>query len=150
MDSPQVTGAKKHQGVRPRREHLKRTVLIVEDDLSLEPLWRKVIQDVASDVQVYWATTEEQAEKYIRSKVHNGETFDLIIADIFLSGDRTGLDLWKRYGEVTSNFIVTSGMSEEKATQMLGGLAPLPYYLQKPADLERCRKVIQSAIEPAW
>ena len=150
MDSPQVMGQKKHLGLRRRHEPLKRTALIVEDDLSLEPLWRKVIQDVASDVQVYWATTEEQAEKFIRSKVHNGETFDLIIADIFLSGERTGLDLWKRYGEVTSNFIVTSVMPEKKAAQMLGGLAPLPFYLQKPADPNQCKKVIQSAIEPTW
>lgn len=66
------------------RPHKGSSVLIVEDDVSMEPLWSYIIDEVDPHAEMRWVTTEEAAEKMIRQRLEMGQPYDLIVSDIFL------------------------------------------------------------------
>lgn len=110
-------------------------VLIVEDDAALKPLWISVFAQVAPGARIDWVLTEEAAERKIRERVAIGELYDIIIADIFLSGKRSGLDLWRRYGMDGSEFVVVTGASPEKVAALTKDEEmPPPRFLHKPLE----------------
>lgn len=113
-------------------------VLIVEDDLSLRPLWTQALEKVAPNAQIQWALTEEAAERAIRGRAQFGEKFDVVIADIFLSGRRTGIDLWKRYGVKGSEFILVTAAAPSMFTHLLEDSVHKPECLFKPLKFEEC------------
>ena len=113
-------------------------VLIVEDDITMEPLWKYVIETASSGASIKWVTTEEAAEKVIDNRLQMSEEFDLIISDIFLSGSRTGIDLWKRYGNGTTQFLLMSAVSPTKFAKLVGDGEPTPLYAQKPLNPIAC------------
>ncbi len=121
-------------------------ILIVEDDVTMEPLWSYVIEAAAPGSSVKWVTSEEAAERLIERRIHASEKFDLIIADVFLTGSRTGIDLWKRYAEETSLFLLMSVMSPQKFAKLLGDGEPTPFYVQKPLDPRVCIEVLGSML----
>lgn len=118
------------------------SVLIVEDDMTMEPLWRYIIQEVDPNAQIKWATTEELAERLIRRKIRMHEDFDLIICDVFLNGTRTGIDLWKRYGDGPSPFLFMSVISQSKLAKLTGTMERMPRYLQKPLNPVKCIEIV--------
>lgn len=120
-------------------------ILIVEDDAALKPLWLSVLDRVAPEAQIDWVLTEEAAERAIRNKIAVGELYDLVIADIFLSGKRSGIDLWKRYGKNGCEFIFVSGASPEKITAMLKG-ERTPIFLHKPIQPEATGNLIATLL----
>lgn len=120
------------------RPHKGTSVLIVEDDVSMEPLWSYIIDEVDPHAEMRWVTTEEAAEKMIRQRLEMGQPYDLIVSDIFLSGRRTGIDLWRRYGEGATAFILMSVIGPEKLMRMTGLHEPLPPYIQKPLNPSEC------------
>ena len=121
-------------------------VLIVEDDVTMEPLWKYVIEAAAPGASIKWVTTEEAAEKLIASRLHMSEEFDLIIADIFLSGNKTGIDLWKRYGKGNTQFLLMSAVSPTKFAKLLGVGEPSPLYVQKPLNPIACIETISAML----
>ncbi len=132
------------------KEFIKRkspsAVLIVEDDLSFEPLWRHVFQQISPVTTIDWALSEEQAERKILKRARMGLTYDLVIADIFLSGKKTGVDLWNRYGEDVGNFVFVSGLSKEKFDQLMSLDFSSPIFMQKPLSPKQCRELIQNLL----
>jgi len=130
------------------RPHKGSSVLIVEDDVSMEPLWSYIIDEVDPHAEMRWVTTEEAAEKMIRQRLEMGQPYDLIVSDIFLSGRRTGIDLWRRYGEGATAFILMSVIGPEKLMRMTGLHEPLPPYIQKPLNptecIDRVRNLLKS------
>ena len=72
--------------------------------------------------------------------------FDLIIADIFLEDDRSGLDLWLKYGSPMENMIVVSGMDYRKVLRYLGPESDRPIFFQKPLNWSQCAKTIRNYI----
>ena len=121
-------------------------VLIVEDDITMQPLWKYVIEISAPGASIKWVTTEEGAEKIIAHRLHMSEEFDLIIADIFLSGSRTGIDLWKRYGEGNTQFLLMSAVSPTKFAKLVGDGEPTPLYVQKPLNPIACIETISAML----
>lgn len=131
------------------REIMKRpSVLIVEDDVTLEPLWSYVIEEAVPGAIVTWVLTEEAAEKQIQRRRVRDDDFDLIISDIFLQGSRNGLDLWKKYGQGNSlqrsKFLLMSVLSPSKLEAMFGSQEDLPLYVQKPLNPKSCIDVIST------
>lgn len=94
--------------------------LIVEDDFTLQPFWEHVIQEVSPNALIRWATTEEGAEKLIRDRHRINDRFDVVITDILLAGEKTGVDLWKRYGSPETVFLFTSGLSVRRFNGLMG------------------------------
>jgi DNA-binding response OmpR family regulator len=127
---------------------LPKRILIVEDDVTMEPLWRYVIEVAQPGSIVEWLTSGEAAENRIRTFQDHGRptSFDLIIADIFLNGDKTGLDLWDSASN--EKFVLMSVLSHQRLeTLAANSKKPLPSYLQKPLDPNQCIETVRALLE---
>jgi CheY-like chemotaxis protein len=126
-------------------------VFVVEDDLELITVIDKVLKSIDPEIQIDWATSAEEAVFKLRQKTSGGgsKPYHLIIADIFLEGDATGLDLWnlcqQTYPEIP--LVVTSGLSVEKFISTLGRDTICPPFLQKPFALGECRQMFQGLLQ---
>src|SRR4051812_12694554 len=91
---------------------MHKRVFVVEDDPSNQRVLRGLIHAIDPETTVDVDECAETAIRRIESEAGSGRTYDLIIADIFLSGRETGLDLWKacmsRFGDTP--LIVTSSL----------------------------------------
>lgn len=125
----------------PQLEPEKKSVLIVEDDMTLQPLWERIFELIDEDIDVDWTTNAEEAEKLIRHRFNSGEAYSLVIADITLEGEETGIDLWNKYGEEASNFVIVSGtpMSRYDFQSYLD--FGLPPYFRKPLNVKVCLEI---------
>lgn len=122
-------------------------VLVVEDDDCLTPLIERAIFDIEGEPEIFWAISlEEAVAKFIQcADLSQKEPYDLIIADIFLEGPGTGLDLFKvihgTYPKIP--FLVTSSISYE---QVLANIPPQythnMSYLRKPFLFAQCKEQI--------
>ena len=124
--------------------------LVVEDDQSQWPLWDSIIKSTHPHAEIDYETTEAGAEALLRHSFHTEKPYDLVISDVFLEGQDTGLDLWSRYGEVSDHFIFVSSMSLknfDSLIQSMDGESPnLPFYLQKPLSTAVCREVLKALL----
>ncbi|MFM6927701.1 MAG: hypothetical protein ACKOX6_04515 [Bdellovibrio sp.] len=124
--------------------------LVVEDDQSQWPLWDSIIKSTHPNAEIDYETTEAGAEALLRHSFHAEKPYDLVISDVFLEGEDTGLDLWSRYGEVSDRFIFVSSMSLKNFDSLIhsmNGESPnLPFYLQKPLSTAVCREVLKALL----
>lgn len=124
---------------RPNSRRRAPEVLIVEDDLGLEPFWTHLIHQANKRAKVHWVTSEEEAEAKIQDSIESGQKIDLVITDIYLNGPKTGIDLWSRfYSVLRGNLIVTSGMDYQKFANYVKGCFHQPMFLKKPLNPPEC------------
>lgn len=121
-------------------------VLIVEDDISYEPIWRKVLESVDPSIEYQWCTSANEAQKILEQTLKRGEYWDLVIADIFLSGSRTGLDLWEKCGEPVENMIIVSSVEYSKLLDYIGSTSTPPTYIKKPLNIQECVTAVNELI----
>lgn len=124
----------------------QKKVLVIEDDPTFEPIWDHIISNAGKDIEFYWASNPIEAQEMIyRSKVE-GESYDLIISDIYLSSSITGIDLWNRYG-ANDNFLLISSIDNFKLIEQAKqkGKIPPPY-IQKPLNEKECTKIVSSLL----
>ena len=117
-----------------------RTILIVDDDITLQEHWVSIFEELPMSFDIKWAISVEQFEEEVR----RGVKYDFIISDIFLSGSKNGLDLWREYGPVTEYFLLTSDISLRKYDELLArdrGLRPM--LLSKPLEKRKCVETIE-------
>lgn len=115
---------------------MKKRILIVEDDITLEPFWISAIHKADPRAEVTWVCSERDAEKEIKLSIKKEAPFDLIVTDLFLAGPRTGIDLWEIAGEDLRNrMVLTSGIHPEKFRRYFGDHSTAPPFLQKPYSL---------------
>lgn len=122
-------------------------VLIVEDDTTLEPFWMHIIDSIDERAEVKWMTTEEGAEYSVMKWLNRGKPYDLIISDIFLSGHKTGIELWRESMDLDIPFILTSVVSPKKLERMLGKNELVPPFIQKPLDVDECKAMIKAMLD---
>ncbi len=130
---------------------MPKKILVVEDDTTMTVLLGKAILDVFSDAEIQWATSLEQAVTQLIQNTDIAEKipYDLIIADIFLEGNGTGLDLWKVLSRTypTIPFMVISSISEE---QVLSAVTEEQrralVYLKKPFQYIQCKDSIKNIL----
>lgn len=132
----------------PKQETVlgERRVLIVEDDQSLRPLWEKVLENKDVPIKVDWATTLDEAERLIRFRYRNGAPYHLVVADIFLDGPGSGIDLWNRYGEESMEFVFVSGLPISKFELLMSLNYGSPLYFKKPLNYTKCSEIADMAI----
>lgn len=117
----------------------RKKFLVVEDDLGAQLLWERIIDIVDPKAVIRWATSEEGAEKLIRERARMGDDFDIVVTDVLLAGEKTGIDLWKRYGDGHSQFLFVSGIGRRKFTEMTGKWEDeYPLLMQKPLNAKDC------------
>lgn len=125
----------------------KERILILEDDFTFKPLWTSVIKHCCPNAHIDWVQTEEAAERCIKLRRKLGHKYDLVIADIFLSGRKTGIDLWTRFGQSIEHFIFVSSLPREKFDVLVSAQEQShPVYLQKPLRASVCADVIRQLI----
>ena len=121
-------------------------ILIIEDDVTLANLLVSILEEEFAGITIDWATSGEEAEYYLEreEKIFGSTPYDLVIADIFLEGEITGLDVWKmcdrKYPDI--NIIVTSSLPFAKFVSCLKNEYACPSYLPKPFTLQECRDAI--------
>lgn len=112
----------------------KMSVLIVEDDLAMQPIWESILRDVSSHVAIKWSKSEEGAEILMNQKITQDQDFDLVIADIYLAGFKTGIDLWEKYRFSDSLFLFTSSMGIKEFATVIKKYENdyVPFFMKKP------------------
>ena len=125
-------------------------ILVVEDDRSQWPFWESIIKNNYPDAEVDWETTESGAEALLRHSFHMDRPYDLVISDVFLEDEDTGIELWKRFGEVSDHFIFVSSMSLGTFDALIHsstGIVPgIPFYIQKPLSSRLCKDMLKSLL----
>ena len=134
-----------------------RSVFIIEDDPEMVALIERVLRGIDPRVEIDWVTSAEEATERLVSKIRRrgkpskrtALPYDLIIADIFLHGAKTGVDLWRTctdlYPEVP--IVMTSGMPVEKFFKTLGAGSISPPFLAKPFALGECKTLFEAMFE---
>lgn len=135
---------RQHSSISNKNEIIK--IMVVEDDRSQWPIWENVLTSIfPSDCEIDWITSGECAQALLREAFINDHPYNLVISDVYLEGEKTGVDLWNRYGEITDTFIFTSGIdsAKELLLKIKNGHPP---FLQKPLNIKNCKKVIQELL----
>jgi response regulator of citrate/malate metabolism len=115
--------------------YFKPRVLVVEDDLTQEPIWSYIVEKASRWSTMMWATGVPEAYKMISDAKRDGAPFDLVISDIFLSGSLTGIDLWEKLdSEMKNHFLMVSSIDPIKVFRQLEGYKS-SMYVQKPLNI---------------
>jgi response regulator of citrate/malate metabolism len=67
-----------------RQEPRNRRVLVVEDDHAYETILKRIVRAIDPEIRIDWVGSAEKALQRIGEVYSRGETYDLIVADIFL------------------------------------------------------------------
>ncbi len=130
------------------RQHNKKTALIIEDDLSWEPLWGQILKSIDEHFEIKWATSAKEAEKFINEQIALGHMFDLIVADIFISGSKTGLDLIEKYSyQLKNRILVVSAVDAVRLIEKIGPLFQSISFLRKPFSMVEGVRAVKSILE---
>ena len=121
-------------------------VLIVEDDLSLRPLWENFFSAQTGKVWLDWAVSCEQALVMILERNRERKKYHLIISDIFLAGSGTGIDLIrsKPVRDSGAKTVLVSSAGREEVLHQYGHLFPDTEFMTKPLDLKNYRELLDS------
>lgn len=134
----------------PRAYRKGTKFLIVEDDIGIQQIWERIIDNIDPDAMIRWATTEEGAERLMRDRARLGDEFDVVVADIMLGGTKTGIDLWREHQGSAPRFLFTSGITKKKFKEMIGSHeGELPLLIQKPLNPNDCISCIRQMLELA-
>ena len=128
-------------------------ILIVEDDLDLVDVLERVLRSIDRDVEIDVATSAETALFRLNERARSADEqrpYDLLIADIFLEGRTTGLDVWKIcqnvYPEI--HLIVTSSLPIDKFLAATGRESAAPPFLAKPFTVMEVKKLFSRILRP--
>lgn len=121
----------------------KARILVIEDDITCEPIWNYIIERADGNAHFDWATSISEAESKIEKALFEGKGYDLLISDIFVSGSKTGIDLWNHYAHLMAGkIILVSGIDYLKMTHYIGNKAGTPLYLKKPLIIHECIEAV--------
>lgn len=125
----------------------KKSLLMIEDDLSLIELLDIVIDEINPGLDWEYVTTGEEALKVIERRAQiRGAPYTLVLADIFLAGELTGFDVWlfcqRKFPQMP--FVFTSSLSADRFLSIISGLSQCPEYIQKPLTVSHCMNLIRS------
>lgn len=137
----------KYTEYEPERAFFKEPkFLIVEDDLAYKPLWDFILRKVDQKFSFDWVTSVNEAELLIKKSLQSGRPYDLIIADIFLDGNETGIDLWRKHGITYNNMVLVSSIEYERLIRDLRQETYVPPYLKKPLNVQESVKTINKSL----
>lgn len=119
-------------------------ILVAEDDLSLQPFLTRLMRSVDDGCKISWVQSGSEA------MLEMVETrYDLVVADVFLKGNLTGLDLWEHYKREQMRegaFLFMSGTTE----RALNAYVPIEriesILLAKPLQVSDCKRKISAAL----
>ena len=125
----------------------QKSLLVIEDDLSLVQFIDTILEEKCHGLEWEYVTNGEAALELIhrRAKFRGSNPYSLVISDIFLAGELSGLDVWlecqERYPEMP--FVITSHLSFDRYFSIVRGAKNCPVYLPKPLTLSRCEAIFE-------
>jgi response regulator of citrate/malate metabolism len=117
-------------------------ILVIEDDLTLKPMWELIAKRHSKKPDLHWAVNSEVAKKLFLDSLR--DPFLFVVVDLFLAGSETGLDFirFARSHDDKIPIIITSSAEEVHAgllVQMdLGRIS----ILDKPLNIPVCERVL--------
>lgn len=127
-------------------------ILVIEDDKTMTVLLGRALLDMNSDIEIHWAASLEQAVKQLiqNTDIEQNLPYDLVIADIFLEGNGTGLDFFKLMNETYPRipFLVISSLAFDQVLKALDGETEggRLTYLQKPFLFNQCKQKVREIL----
>lgn len=130
--------------------HRGKKVLVIEDDVELITILDRVLKTIDPKINTDWVTSAEQAAAILEENIrtHNFQPYDLILADIFLEGSSTGLDVWKMCQQYFPDVpvVVTSALPVDKFFAAIGRDTISPPFLAKPFLAKECKQVLEGIL----
>jgi DNA-binding NtrC family response regulator len=119
-------------------------VLVVEDDLSLKTVMTRIFSSVRPDFEITWVPSAESALAKLSQ-----QSYDLVFADVYLSGIMTGLDLWTYcYDRLPAmNFVLISNLGVNQFFDLVGRERIAPPFLPKPFYVGECKELVSSLLK---
>ncbi|AZZ36160.1 hypothetical protein CIK05_04915 [Bdellovibrio sp. qaytius] len=109
-------------------------VLLIEDNPFFLQLWNLILSQSVHSHKLDWAVSEKAAAKLI-----NEHYYDIVISDIFLSGSKTGVDIWRTINPEACTFIFASSIEKNSFEEFVTEEEERPYlFLEKPLDVDKC------------
>lgn len=119
----------------------EKRVLLIEDD----PYWQQIVgrtmKTIDKNISLRCVRSVNHAEQVL---YNNNNNFNLIIADHYLDGDATGLDLWRKFKKSNNDipFLMISGLNNEDFLDLLSNDSEYPNYLQKQLLIRQLKSTI--------
>lgn len=127
----------------------QKRVLLIDDDPSLEPVFDALLHEVNTEIDIDYVTSAEAAFERLNeaSGIWKSTPYDLIIADVFLDGKATGVDVWSLCQEAYPQMpaLVMSSLPLNRILELIGRNSINPLFLQKPFHFASCRRTLQEA-----
>ena len=125
-------------------------VLVVEDDLCLQTILTRLLQNIDPGIEIKWMVSADEAWTEIQTKSKaTSLPYNLFISDISTPGTKSGIDFWKtcqmRYPHTP--FLFTSGMPVDEFFKTFGNPASCPPFLAKPFAVSECRQIMKILLE---
>lgn len=125
-----------------RKKNDDRKALIVDDDPFSQLFFKKVLSDGFQGLQIFISSDYENALKTLLRV----EDFDVVILDIFLEEEKTGVDLYKLLMKLRHPpvIIMTSALPPSSYFALFPKEMQAPPFLQKPFKPDECISLIES------
>ncbi len=134
----------------PKPPFKKVRALLLEDDIELSTVMEQVLKTLAPNLALDWVTSAEEALSHLKKTLARQATnpYQLIIADIFLEGDSTGIDFWRSCQEIlpATPVLLTSALSLDRFFATVGKQSISPPYLQKPFTPTECKQAFETLL----
>lgn len=119
-------------------------VLVVEDDLALQPFWEIFFRRQLNRFRMDWAVSSEEARRLVQGRNEAHDPYSIIITDLFLSGGETGLDLMtsSEVKDSGAQLILVSAIEAEKIRERCAEITDDNVVISKPLSLPRCERLL--------
>ena len=127
-------------------------ILVVEDDEELLGILTRALRKIFPACSIDRPTSAEDALRMVDERhTVREERFDLIVSDINLSGEMSGIQLWEtceaRYPGMP--YLLISGMGEQEFKNAVSKNPVSPPFLAKPFAMQAFRKAVEEVLERA-
>ncbi len=124
----------------------QKSVYVLEDDIALSTVIDRVLRSIQKNILLDWSTRAEQAMLALINAHNKGidTPYDLIIADVFLDGQMTGIDFYRQSRIIFPHIpvILISSTYVHHTSQM-------PIFLQKPFSISECKNLFKKQLNVA-
>jgi DNA-binding response OmpR family regulator len=119
------------------------TILVAHSDRALEPVLKALIQELRPEARTDWVYTALDASHRL-----DQQRYHLLITDVFLGKEASGLDLWKRVdrGSHPTSVLFISQVPVETFLKKIQGSTPCPAYLSQPFRKGEFKQVIEGLL----
>jgi NAD(P)-dependent dehydrogenase (short-subunit alcohol dehydrogenase family) len=120
-------------------------ILIIEDDAISKKIWEQYLRYYIPEVEIIWNQSIDPYFEHTESISELANEYDLIICDIFLAGDKTGIDLLEKMPEsLQKKTLLSSTVREADYLAYAVKMNLKCYFVQKPIDKTRVAEVLET------